>query len=412
MKARGILCFLGVLFLTLFCGKNNIFSAQKNINPSSKTVSASQSKNNTKNIHTKQTNNNNKTNANFIVIDNVKYLTIDDVQKSLVLELYSSDSKTHNATYYKGNARIEFCAGHDYIIYNSTKIFLSKQILYREIDNKNNVKKRSLFSKLIDHRRLLISFEDYNEVLLPLLVPHLISVQHYSKTVKRIVIDAGHGGKDDGTSNKSYGLKEKDLALQVALALQKKLNSITVVNSKKQRENKYIVELTRTKDEFLELTTRSQKTNNFKADLFICIHFNSAENKNAEGIEILSYPRKSKKCSNIKPGNKNDILNLVAGYSFCSVLCPSLNEVNRGVKMQELGVLRELNVPGILIECGFLSNDKTAKKFLTTSASNHKQINKTTNTQTYIVNTEYINKIVDALTCGIEKYNKNLSLFK
>lgn len=344
--------------------------------------------------------------AQFITCDGTKYLTIDDIQKSLVLEYQSTDKKTHNEIYLKKNAVIEFCAGQEYIVYNNTKIFLSKNILYKDISTSVVSK-----SKQSNNKKLLVTFDDYNEILVPLLVPNLVKIQQNQKTVQRIVIDAGHGGKDDGASNKTYGLKEKNLALQVALALQKKLTSITSGQKNKQTGNKYIVELTRAKDEFLGLQQRTQKANSANADLFICIHFNSAANQSAEGIEVLTYPRTSKKGKNIKPCNKNDILNLIAGYSFCSALCQSLQEVNRGVKMQELGVLSDLNCPGILLECGFLSNDATAKKFIQTSTNNSKN-NKNVSVQNYILNTTYINNIVDAIVAGLDKYCTNLSFYQ
>ncbi|GIV27534.1 MAG: N-acetylmuramoyl-L-alanine amidase [Bacteroidia bacterium] len=84
-------------------------------------------------------------------------------------------------------------------------------------------------------------------------------------TIKTIVIDAGHGGKDPGTNGLLY--KEKDISLAVALKLEE-------LFKKYMPEVKVI--LTRRTDEFVELEERAQIANKNKADLFISIHCNAA----------------------------------------------------------------------------------------------------------------------------------------
>jgi len=91
------------------------------------------------------------------------------------------------------------------------------------------------------------------------------SQENNISSIKTIVIDAGHGGKDPGTNGLLY--KEKDIALAVALKLEelfkKYLPEVNVI-------------LTRRTDEFVELEERAQIANRAKADLFISIHCNAA----------------------------------------------------------------------------------------------------------------------------------------
>lgn len=84
-----------------------------------------------------------------------------------------------------------------------------------------------------------------------------------------VVIDAGHGGKDTGAVDNA--VKEKDINLSVAKALQEKLN--------KEMKNIEVV-MTRDNDSFISLQGRADKANQAKADLFISIHTNSVDAKN------------------------------------------------------------------------------------------------------------------------------------
>jgi N-acetylmuramoyl-L-alanine amidase len=93
--------------------------------------------------------------------------------------------------------------------------------------------------------------------------------------VHRIVIDPGHGGKDPGTINRSLGLKEKDITLDIS----KRLNAI--LNEHKDLE----VILTRPRDEFVPLEERAAIANSNLGDIFVSIHTNSAPRRSARGVE-------------------------------------------------------------------------------------------------------------------------------
>lgn len=88
-----------------------------------------------------------------------------------------------------------------------------------------------------------------------------------SKKIKTIVIDPGHGGKDPGAVGHK-GLQEKDVVLSVGLKLKKKLE-----------DKGFTVKMTRSKDEFVELSNRPKMASDWGGDLFISLHCNAIEGK-------------------------------------------------------------------------------------------------------------------------------------
>ena len=94
-----------------------------------------------------------------------------------------------------------------------------------------------------------------------------------SSTIHKVVIDAGHGGKDPGALGKNS--REKDIVLSVALKAGKYI-----------QENHSDVEViyTRTTDEFIELHKRAQIANESGADLFISIHCNANKSREAQVV--------------------------------------------------------------------------------------------------------------------------------
>jgi N-acetylmuramoyl-L-alanine amidase len=93
--------------------------------------------------------------------------------------------------------------------------------------------------------------------------------------VKTIVLDPGHGGSDPGCLGRS-GLKEKDVALDIALELKKALV-----------EKGFVVTMTRESDVFIPLEDRPVVANQRRADLFISVHINATPNRKREGVETF-----------------------------------------------------------------------------------------------------------------------------
>ena len=194
----------------------------------------------------------------------------------------------------------------------------------------------------------------------------------------KIVIDAGHGGKDPGRPNKS-GIKEKDIVLNIALDLGKKL---------KNSGNEVIY--TRDKDIFLTLRQRAKIANEVDADLFISIHCNAFHDHRVYGSETFVYGLHVNKANfnvalkenevifleedfekNYKGFDPNSPESLIGitlmqeEYLDQSILLASLvqdnftkdlKRKNRGVKQSGFWVLHNTYMPSILIEAGFMTN--------------------------------------------------------
>ncbi len=209
--------------------------------------------------------------------------------------------------------------------------------------------------------RLYIAEADYQHVMEPILTPQAFRGR---PGLKRIVIDAGHGGHDSGARHDAYGLKEKDLTLDVARRLKALLEGVGLE-----------VVLTRSGDDYIPLAERPQRANRCDADLFISIHFNAAESKTAEGFETYAltpqfqasskYERPTDKDAKRYAGNKLDPWNTLLAYHIQRGLVERLGGPDRGVKRARWVVLQELECPGVLVEMGFVSHPKTAQKLQT-----------------------------------------------
>lgn len=164
------------------------------------------------------------------------------------------------------------------------------------------------------------------------------------KLQKVIVIDPGHGGEDLGTqSTGKPRYKEKHLNLTTAKMLETYLQQMG-----------YKTIMTRSNDTFLTLEKRAEIANKVKCDLFISVHYNSAPAKQAYGVEVFFYrddPNKSRVVSSKK------LAQLVLNYVIENTQARS-----RGIKHGDLSVIRNTNMPAILIEGGFLTNDEEMQK--------------------------------------------------
>ncbi len=199
----------------------------------------------------------------------------------------------------------------------------------------------------------VLSDSDFEYTLRPALEPAEIVLRS-----KVIVIDPGHGGAEPGSENKSLSLLEKDLNLDVSIRLQKLLE-----------DNGYKVVLTRYNDRLVPLEDRSRIANRSNAGIFLSIHFNSALNKEASGIEtyLLTPPESASSNDDAigssetsYSGNSFDSLNFELGFRIQSRLIADLQREDRGLKKARFKVLKDLECPGLLVECGFLSHGKEA----------------------------------------------------
>jgi len=160
----------------------------------------------------------------------------------------------------------------------------------------------------------------------------------------KIVIDAGHGGSDPGASSIS-NKQEKDFTLAVANKLYKLLQETPSVQTI----------MTRTDDSYPTLQDRVDLANNAKADLFISIHGNKFEQNPAiSGTETYYYDEKSL-----------EFARLVHRYVVEAAGLP-----DRNVRQANFKVLRDTTMPAVLLEIGYLSNERDEKLMLSESFQN------------------------------------------
>lgn len=166
-----------------------------------------------------------------------------------------------------------------------------------------------------------------------------------------VLLDPGHGGTDSGALSADGTMYEKDLTLAVARRVGNLLST-----------NGFSVCYTRTNDVEVSLQDRVQRAARVKADFFVSLHANHAENTQASGIETYVLPSsgfggtpEGSRVRGWQVGNRNDYANLLLGYWIQRNLC-SLSGIDRGVKRQSYYVLRGTTCPAVLVEIGFLSN--------------------------------------------------------
>ncbi|NGX28706.1 MAG: N-acetylmuramoyl-L-alanine amidase AmiC [Candidatus Anoxychlamydiales bacterium] len=167
----------------------------------------------------------------------------------------------------------------------------------------------------------------------------MLAAAYKNKTIQRptIVLDAGHGGRDQGAKIKYPYLEEKRLTLSAVLYTKKYLEQLG-----------YKVVLTRAKDYFVPLKKRVSLANSNNAEIFVSIHFNSCPNKIAHGIEVYYFNSQENK---IRARNSMNLANCIL-----SDVIKKTQAKSRGVKRGQFCVVRETNMPAILLEAGFLTN--------------------------------------------------------
>lgn len=152
----------------------------------------------------------------------------------------------------------------------------------------------------------------------------------------RIVLDAGHGGKDSGAVGN--GLREKDLTLDIV----KKIGNLLAEYEGVE------VHYTRTDDRFLELSERAEIANKLKADYFISVHINAG---GGTGFESYIYN-----------GNVSQAAIAYQNVIHQEIMKAIGNVRDRGKKRANYAVLRETHMPAILTENLFIDNANDAAK--------------------------------------------------
>lgn len=224
--------------------------------------------------------------------------------------------------------------------------------------------------------------------------------------IKKIVIDAGHGGNDPGAIGRT-GLREKDVTLDIA----KKLSSLL-------RSAGFEVVMTRSTDKFVSLADRVRITNNSAADIFLSIHANANRLRGLNGFEVYYVSPAVDDSQRALYTAKNAVLDLDSrsldhpslnlkailwdmiythsraesielGRSICEAINRNLDTKILGVKGAHFQVLKGVYIPAVLIEAGFLSNYDEERM---------------------LKNSYYRQKITEAIAQGIKNYVRDFVL--
>ncbi|MBY0528946.1 MAG: N-acetylmuramoyl-L-alanine amidase [Rhabdochlamydiaceae bacterium] len=178
-----------------------------------------------------------------------------------------------------------------------------------------------------------------------------------------IILDPGHGGTDHGAAVRSF--QEKKVTLLATLLTKKHLEELG-----------YRVLLTRSRDAYLSLPRRVSIANKASGVLFVSIHFNSAKNTDAHGIEVFYYGSSEPWRSRASQRLANCILYRVIDQTTAH---------SRGVKHGNFHVIRETEMPAVLVEGGFITNAHERDR---------------------LKSRDYLNRMAIGIAQGVDKYLK------
>jgi N-acetylmuramoyl-L-alanine amidase len=321
-----------------------------------------------------------------VVINGREYVRIEDVATRLKADLRWIDAGRKAELTFESH-RLDFAAGGKFsgllAHADGLEVFLGDSVVSRSGD---------LFVSRIDleHRLVPLTHGGWGGEAPP--------------PPRVIVIDPGHGGDDSGFRNVRLRLMEKTFTLDTALRLQRLLEA---------QGCKVI--LTRTSDRKLDrdhdtdLRLRGETAVAAHADLFLSIHFNSADpDPRPHGTEVFIFApaHQSSTDSSLahkvdaepnrehpapSPANAWDHWSVIYAHAVHRELMAGLRTEDRGEKIAHWGVLRPLNCPGILVESAFLSNDAEAHR---------------------IADPAFRQQIAEAMAAGIRDYARELAALR
>jgi N-acetylmuramoyl-L-alanine amidase len=268
------------------------------------------------------------------------------------------DSVSQVATLLHRGARADVLVGSDIVLLGKERIKLSSPV-------------RTVRSAVI------VPADFQSKVISRLLKEAGQGIAYETTKPFKIIIDAGHGGKDPGAIGFN-GAQEKGIVLDISKRLKKILSG-----------KGYKITMTRDRDEFISLQERTAIASRANVDLFISVHANSSPVRSVQGLEVYIAEDMSLKDRDedqrkinhtllfkelaIKKGS-TDVEKIVADMMYthkqqeanklagdlATQTVKSLKTKNRGVKSSRFFVVRNTLVPAILVEVGFLTNPKEA----------------------------------------------------
>ena len=340
-------------------------------------------------------------------IENNKFFSINDFLSSTGSEPYINE-KTEKIVFYLDNKKIKITNGITFLLIDDNIYQLSSKVVrqnneyFVHIDSFINIVNSSLqnLSIISNSSEIIISSTAKTKSV----AIKNIDIEKNKWKFSTIIIDPGHGGKDPGAVG-YRGTLEKDIALDVAKRLEKKIS----------KNMKVKTVLTRDEDIFLKLGERTRIANENNGSLFISIHANAATDRRASGFEtFLIGPNKNEAAVRVA-ARENSVLELegVAGKKltnedliqatiaqsafasksekFAALVQEEIGKrvqgKNRGVKQAGFYVLMGASMPNVLVELGFISNLAEEKK---------------------LRSSQYREVLATAIFRALEKYEKTL----
>ena len=268
------------------------------------------------------------------------------------------------------NGRIILRAGSDRILVNDSEKKLSSPVVFS-----NSV----VYVPESFVRNILALIMAARPAQIAAAVPARRPTGRYS--IRTIVLDAGHGGKDAGAVGIRLRIKERDLTLSIA----KKVKNILEDNGIK-------VVMTRDSDVFIPLPERSRIANSSGADLFVSIHVNASRSRSLNGFECYYLSEATDDNARALEAFENATLKTGEGAalqhsnaldktlwdmtltenrresaqlagSICKSVENSLITRNRGTRTARFYVLKYTRIPAVLVETGYISNKFEELKF-------------------------------------------------
>ncbi|HYV30378.1 MAG TPA: N-acetylmuramoyl-L-alanine amidase [Candidatus Binatia bacterium] len=199
---------------------------------------------------------------------------------------------------------------------------------------------------------------DIRSALNPVLFP---ARNPAGQLIRSIVLDPGHGGKDPG--HEEGRRQEKEFTLSFAKELSDLLGKAG-----------FKVSLTRKRDAFVDLPERPDIARRRGADLFLSLHFNSADapgTSAVKGSEVYCLTPARTSSTNARgegagagafPGNRFDSKNMLLAWQIQKALSEKAGTEDRGVKRARYAVLRSAEMPAVLIEAAFMTHQADSKR--------------------------------------------------
>ncbi|WP_018247902.1 N-acetylmuramoyl-L-alanine amidase family protein [Orenia marismortui] len=213
-----------------------------------------------------------------------------------------------------------------------------------------------------DQSRLILNIQNNSQVITSSIISDVNDLKkEFDLSKRKIVIDAGHGGHDPGAIG-VMGLQEKQVNYQIA----KKVEALL-------KEKGFNTMMTRDNDYFISLSKRAERANRINADIFVSIHANSNARASANGTATYGHWDASKD-------------NWALAWYVQSEIIKRTGLQDNGLKAANFAVLRQTDMPAILIETAFLSNPSEEK---------------------LLASKEFQQRSAEGIVAGIEKYYEN-----